>query len=787
MTGPYDDPRLTAYVLGESTDAERAEVERLLEASPEARAAADEIGDVASLLERELAGESAPARVVDVAALLAANGGVDESRAVSSSTSAPVSGSGLGSTPTHGSQPRLVSRADSDSEPSTGSAVLVVVAALVAICLLIAVRVGGRPGAGLPSSTLPHGDVISAIDRPTGPITDGFGATTADEGPEGETLSTTPEYDEWVASLSSLGPSRYFYPLVPDRHDLLLPPEGYFPAMAAGGEYPGDSIASDATLSGEAQALAGYVNYGYAGRGYASISNFIANDYAIRTGPTTEPQSEQPPNGERESFNETQLVENPFLSPVSYPVSTIRPLFGTTSLDIVRQQVDAGRPPEPETVRIEELVNAFDYEAPATTPEAVDCRFESGPCPWRTSNQLVRIGLWGRPVKERQPTNATFLVDVSGSMRDGTRLPLVQQGLNDFVANMGRDDQIGIVTYADEPRVALTKARNPGDVQRVVEKLPLAGGGRTNGVSGFEVAYGNLGSNLIPRASNRLVLVTDGGLDPRHTNDPAVAALIEHQAAKGLPLDVVGVREVNSDDLARLARLGGGTYNSVVDPDSTRRVFGEELVGHRPVVAEDVSVVVEFNPARVQSYRLLGFDNHPSDLPGVAGNGRKSVEDEVEDGWLSSKLRAGQSVVVLYEVVPQPESTRSNATQQLRYQQQAPAVDDPASREMLSVAVKYREPTREQQPVERRFTYVDDEVVPTQTKDFTWTAAVATYGLAVRNSPYRGEADLEKAENLASQAVGDDTRRQEFFEVLQRTRSVLDAESRPAEASEVPR
>lgn len=729
----HDDARLTAYVLGESRDdAERIAVERLLERSPEARAAADEIGDVATLLERELAREAAAVRgTVDVTGLLTA---AEEPHA----------------------ETRVVPHDDVPAGRSI--AVLAAVVSVFAACLFVSIGQRSRPpvDSTIPALVGTTGSDSELLAVAGGPhelerrvVTTNPAAPLSFDGVHPEDLPAP--FVGWSASLHGDRSIPLFAAWNRnERFDRLggLASAEYGPSTFFGVASPGFAVVEDEPG-------------GRFGGGLASISNTVLSGDDIRFDTPTSHPSGFPLPGD--SGLVTKFVENPFVSPVARPVSYFDPSVETTSYDLVRAKVRAGGVPAADEVRIEELVNAFtDEQSPALTGDAVACRLEAGPCPWRESNRLVRVGLFGRAKGERRPTNATFLVDVSGSMRDGTRLPLVQQGLNDYVEQMSADDQVSIVTLADEPKVAISNGRDRREVQRFVKSL--SAGGRSNDVWGFELAYGNAASNQLPDTTNRLVLVTDGGLDVESTNHPSVAALIEHQAAEGVPLDVVGVKDVNTVELSRLARLGRGRYNYVADPRTTREVFGSELSGTNPVVAKDLLVGVEFNPAHVQSYRLVGFDNAtPTD-----GNGPNA--SRLSERRLTGSLRAGESVVALYEIVPRTVAPEANGAS-LRYQQLAPPADDPVRRELLSVAVRYRDPNGET-PVERRYAMIDDPETSHPSRDFTWSTAVATYGLAVRDSNFKGTADLDLAGELAVQSVGSDTggRRRAFVEVIRETR-----------------
>ncbi|GIK16388.1 MAG: hypothetical protein BroJett003_13520 [Planctomycetota bacterium] len=347
------------------------------------------------------------------------------------------------------------------------------------------------------------------------------------------------------------------------------------------------------------------------------------------------------------------IIENPFVFTADEAASTFSIDVDTASYSNIRRHLLAGQLPPKDAVRIEEMINAFRYDYPlpeADRPFSVNA--EVGECPWAEGHRLVRIGLQGYEVarEKRPPVNLVFLVDVSGSMQDENKLPLVRESLKVLLEQLWAEDYVGIVTYAGESRVALPST--PGAHYReIVEVIDSLGAeGSTNGEAGIRDAYAMASENFIDGGVNRVVLCTDGDFNVGVSDDNDLVKLISGQAKSGVFLTVLGFGTGNLKDgkLEALADKGNGHYAYIDDLIEAKRVLGDECGATLQTIAKDVKIQVEFNPAHVQAYRLVGYENRVMD--------NRDFADDTKD---AGEIGAGHSVTALYEVMPTGLAWRS--------------------------------------------------------------------------------------------------------------------------------
>jgi Mg-chelatase subunit ChlD len=338
--------------------------------------------------------------------------------------------------------------------------------------------------------------------------------------------------------------------------------------------------------------------------------------------------------------------ENRFRSVARQPLSTFSIDVDTASYANVRRFLNEGRLPPPDAVRIEEMVNYFsyDYSPPSDeTPFAV--HLETAECPWQTAHRLVRIGLKGREVerRERGPSNFVFLLDVSGSMGEPNKLPLVKQAMRMLVEQLGEEDRVAIVTYANGTDLRLPSARG-NERHRILGVIDsLEAGGCTYGSAGIELAYHEAEAHFVEGGVNRIILCTDGDLNVGVTNDDDLVKLIGRKAKSGVFLSVLGFGTGNLKDgkLEKLADKGNGVYGYVDGLREAHRLLVEQMTGSLVTIAKDVKIQVEFNPAEVAGYRLIGYENR------VMAN--RDFDNDRKD---AGEIGAGHTVTALYELVP---------------------------------------------------------------------------------------------------------------------------------------
>ena len=453
-----------------------------------------------------------------------------------------------------------------------------------------------------------------------------------------------------------------------------------------------------------------------------------------------------------------RIVEHGFLPAADDPLSTFAIDVDGASWSNVRRMLEDGKLPPADAVRVEEFVNWFRYgdAAPAADAEhPIAVHTATGPCPWAPTHRLLRVVLRTRDVEVATlaPRNLVFLVDVSGSMADDDKLPLLRRGLRLLVRQMRPQDRIAIVTYAGEARVALepTSGLEATRIEAAIESLQA--GGSTNGGAGILTAYELARRHASAESIDRVVLATDGDFNVGVADREQLIAMIESQRDDGVFLSVLGFGRGNLKDatLEALGRHGNGHYAYVDSIAEARRVLVEQSGATLVTVAKDVKVQIEFNPRFVQSYRQIGYENRAL-----------AARDFNDDRKDAGEMGAGHVVTALYELVPVGVEPPTPAVDALRYQDSAaPAVaatdrgdGAAAQHELLTVKVRYKLP---QADSSRRFdTFVARDAGGEPDADFRFATAVAAFGMLLRDSDHAGDLTLDAVATLAAGARGDD-------------------------------
>ncbi len=462
------------------------------------------------------------------------------------------------------------------------------------------------------------------------------------------------------------------------------------------------------------------------------------------------------------------LEESRFLTVGESPLSTFSIDVDTASYANVRRFLNSGSLPRVGAVRIEELINYFPYQyTPPLGNDPFAVNAEVAACPWKPEHQLVRIGLKGRVVDhaERPPCQLVFLIDVSGSMESQNKLPLVKRSLSALVASLDAHDRIAIVTYAGSTRVALpsTSAREKHTLITAMESL--GSGGSTNGAGGIQLAYRTARENFIKEGVNRVVLCTDGDFNVGTTDASSLVQLIEKEAQTGVSLSVLGFGMGNYQDdrMEKLADHGDGNYAYIDTYAEARKVLVEQLTGTLITIAKDVKIQVEFNPAEVQAYRLLGYENRVL----AAQDFRNDQKDAGEVG-------AGHTVTALYEVVPQGVDFTAPEIASSKYQKPAQTTKAAQTGELMNVRIRSQPPTGGE-ATEREFPIAKlDQRFERASKDFQFAASVAAFGLLLRNSPHKGLSTWDAVTEWATPAVSADPEgyRREFLTLVQKAQQI---------------
>jgi Ca-activated chloride channel family protein len=457
----------------------------------------------------------------------------------------------------------------------------------------------------------------------------------------------------------------------------------------------------------------------------------------------------------RQDFNTADYghyVENAFLTAKSDPLSTFSIDVDTASYSIVRRFLNEGHLPPKDAVRIEEMINYFSYDyAQPKADEPFSINLEVASCPWEDSHRLVRIGLKGREVPQdnRGASNLVFLLDVSGSMEPSDRLPLVKQAMRLLVEKLTEKDRVAIVVYAGASGVALPSTTGANKEQILSALENLQAGGSTNGAEGIQLAYKIAADNFIKGGINRVILVTDGDFNVGVTSQGELIRLIEEKAKTGMFLSVLGVGDNNLKDgtMQKLADKGNGNHAYLDSIDEARKLLVQQMNGTLVTIAKDVKVQVEWNPAQVASYRLIGYEKRML---------RK--EDFNNDKIDAGEIGAGHTVTALYEVVPVGAAAQPSVplVDALKYSSPGPPTTTSTSKEMLTVKLRYKKPDGDKSELIERSLIDDGNQFAKASADFKWAAAVAESGMLLRDSKFKGNATFVGVRELAEEGMGTD-------------------------------
>ncbi|SHK18372.1 vWA domain-containing protein [Hymenobacter psychrotolerans] len=490
----------------------------------------------------------------------------------------------------------------------------------------------------------------------------------------------------------------------------------------------------------------------------AAAEPAAAPDAAANAADTIGPESRE---------NYTVIHENPFLDARRNPLSTFAIDVDKAFYANVRRFLTQDRQlPPPDAVRLEELVNYFPYSYPQPTTGPASLNAEVAACPWNPAHQLVLVGVQGKQVSTENlpPANLVFLLDVSGSMEDPDKLPLLKESLRELVQQALRpQDYVSIVVYAGAAGLVLPPT--PGtNSEAILEALDeLQAGGSTAGGQGLRLAYQVARRHFRAGGNNRIILATDGDFNVGEQSDADMERLVTQERESGVFLSVLGFGRGNLQDsrMELLADKGNGNYAYIDNIGEARRVLVSQFGGTLFTLAKDVKVQVEFNPALVREYRLLGYENR-----------LLAAEDFNDDRKDAGELGAGQQVTALYEVVPAGAPASSAATvDALKYQTTATAPAATASHELLTVKLRYQEPQGSPSrlltlPV-RGFRF--NEPIAQASDNLRLAASVAQFGLLLRHSRHGGTATWESTAALARSVAGPDAdgARAEFRELVQ--------------------
>ncbi|MBP2639436.1 MAG: von Willebrand factor [Firmicutes bacterium] len=452
----------------------------------------------------------------------------------------------------------------------------------------------------------------------------------------------------------------------------------------------------------------------------------------------------------------TRITDVSFQDTVTNALSTFSIDVDTASYSNIRRFINSGKLPPADSVRTEELLNYFTYDYPQPAGEhPFSLTTEVGTCPWNAKHQLVLIGLQGKALQANEipPSNLVFLIDVSGSMSAQNKLPLLKTAFTMLVNQLRPQDQVSIVVYAGSAGVVLepTSGSEKDKIRKAIDSLQA--GGSTAGGEGIKLAYKIAKENLISGGNNRVILATDGDFNVGVSSEGELSRLIEERRDDGISLSVLGfgMGNIKDNKMETLADKGNGNYAYIDNATEAKKVLVSQMAGTLYTIAKDVKMQVEFNPAKVKQYRLIGYENRTlatSDF----NNDKKDAGD----------MGAGHSVTALYEIIPADAEESGVSVNPLIYQK--PIVIP--SEELLQVKVRYKKPHEDASTL---FTTPVNVFNSLPSDNFRFAAAVAEYAMLLRNSEFKAQSSYQQVLDLSKSAKGPDTQgyRAEFIRLVE--------------------
>jgi Ca-activated chloride channel family protein len=457
-------------------------------------------------------------------------------------------------------------------------------------------------------------------------------------------------------------------------------------------------------------------------------------------------------NGNFNTEGYAAVNESGFKNVKNSPLSTFSIDVDNASYSNIRRFINTGSLPPADAVRIEEMINYFRYEYPEPKGEHPFSVFtELAICPWNTNNQLLQVGLRGKSIDKASlpPSNLVFLIDVSGSMSDPNKLPLLKSAFGLLVNELRAEDRVAIVVYAGAAGLVLEST--PGNRKEAIMAAidNLEAGGSTAGGAGLRLAYKEAEKNFLKGGNNRIILATDGDFNIGESSNGGMERLVEEKRELGVFITVLGfgMGNVKDDKMEIIADKGNGNYSYIDNLQEARKVLVREFGGTLFTIAKDVKFQIEFNPAKVKSYRLIGYENR-----------LLNDEDFNDDTKDAGEMGSGHNVTALYELVPAGSAERAPSVDPLKYQVAVRPEKEKSdnSSEYLTIKLRYKKPDGNtsmllEKSVKGYISEIDDA-----SNNLRFAAAVSEFGMILRNSEFKGNATLSGAVKLARSARGED-------------------------------
>ena len=445
-----------------------------------------------------------------------------------------------------------------------------------------------------------------------------------------------------------------------------------------------------------------------------------------------------------------KIVENNFKNVKETPVSTFSIDVDNASYSNVRRFLNGNQLPPSGSVRIEEMINYFDYDyknPSGVHPFAFET--EVSDCAWNTNNKLIHIGIQGKKLdyNDIRPSNFVFLIDASGSMEDSNKLPLLKKSLLMLLEQLDDKDMISIVAYAGAAGLILppTRATEKSKIKNALESLNA--GGSTAGGEGIELAYKTAKDAYIPNGNNRVILATDGDFNVGTSSTASLVDLIIEKRKDDIYLTILGFGMGNYKDgrMEQISNSGNGNYFYIDNIKEAEKVFVREMRANMFTIAKDVKIQIEFNPAKVESYRLIGYENRVMN--------KEDFDDDKKD---AGELGAGHSVTALYEIVPAGTSNGNNTSGDLKYQQNTVKTGAAADTELMTIKFRYKKP-KEEVSILMEYPVIDNKIsLANSSNNFKFSAAVAGFGMILTKSQFKGNLTFASVSELAKSGLGND-------------------------------
>jgi len=498
-------------------------------------------------------------------------------------------------------------------------------------------------------------------------------------------------------------------------------------------------------------------------------------NYMYKLAATSQPRYARGITGEGFTPHNTEeysrINENTFQDVLQHPLSTFAADVDVASYSNARRFIMQDQMPYKDAVRIEEFINYFDYDYKQPKKDVpLSFNMEYGECPWNKDHNLIHIGLKGKELskEEQKPSNLIFLIDVSGSMNTPKKLPLLKRSFKLLVEQLTSKDRVAMVVYAS--RSGLVLPATPGSEKKtIIAALDrLQAGGSTAGGAGIQLAYKVAQENFIKDGNNRVILATDGDFNVGISSTSELVRFIEEKRDDGIFLTILGFGMGNykDDRLQELADRGNGNHAYIDNILEAKKVLVNEITSTLFTIAKDVKIQVEFNPAKIKSYRLVGYENRQLE--------DKDFTDDKKD---AGEIGAGHTVTVLYEVIPSDSKTLSQPSD-LKYQVIQVKKDALQSNEILTLRIRYKEPDGETSKEISDVLKGKPLALKKTSDNFRFSAAVAEFGMLLRESEFKGDASLREALLMAQSAKGKDPfgYRAEFLGLIERVEMLMEKE-----------